>query len=577
MSLSVTRTCADGEELIAPPLIPVSAKKDSNEENARAYAKKELKHEPPTFKFIAAANTREIHPVYIKEVKLPKAKQTHEVCYEPVTQCVFVSQMTSCVLVRIPIDQDGFLHDDQDAWQVGKVDATDGKKGIEGIHNISLSPKHPGCLWISLQYSNQLLLVDVTEGMRVKQIFQVPTVFNDPVTGLPTYVGGPHCIRESPLTGDIWVALKGALKDAPCSKASKIRSACCDPVQQEASMNELSKLHGCETPIPDGWAVWRVTPSMYDPQAGAAKGGTLYKCLKSPPMLDFDAHGKCYVPQDASDTMLVIDSKLEATRDAANIGSSSMIDATSISTPGRCKAEAAGQQLKIPWPFSPRGDHATGPAVGTAPDGSIWMSQLGSYNALVRIAPNHYDSDEDERVLYEFGGPPWCKKIRLIHLAFSPKEVAREPAVGQDGELDGADGSPAKHDEYNRIYALSSDLLDDEALNAVVILRFDDTWTKCLARRIIPLPTQDCACHRIVFIDTAQGACEGEHSQLPGRELSSRSIVITELASSKLLQIKVRNLHDMMPLEELEYTDSNGFKVRKYRASEDGALEGASV
>ena len=153
MSSSVTRTCADGEELVAPPLIPVSTKRDSNEENARAFAKKELKHEPPTFKFIATPNTREIHPVYIKEVKLPKAKQTHEVCYEPVTKCVFVSQMTSCVLVRIPIDQDGFLHDDQDAWQVGKVDATNGK-GIEGIHNISLSPKHPGCLWISLQYSN---------------------------------------------------------------------------------------------------------------------------------------------------------------------------------------------------------------------------------------------------------------------------------------------------------------------------------------------------------------------------------------------------------------------------------------
>jgi hypothetical protein len=177
-------------------------------------------------------------------------------------------------------------------------------------------------------------------------------------------------------------------------------------------MNALSELHGCETPIPDGWAVWRVTPSMYDPQAGDAKGGTLYKCLKSPPMLDFDAHGKCYAPQDASDTLLVID----------------------------CKSEAAGKQLKIPWPFSPRGDHATGPAVGTAPDGSIWISQLGSYNALVRIDPTRTGrpaprlaedgappaqrrrlSDEDERVLYEFGGPAWCKSIRLIHLAFSPK------------------------------------------------------------------------------------------------------------------------------------------------------------
>ena len=39
----------------------------------------------------------ESKPVHIKEIKLPNAKQTHEVCYEPKTQCVFVSQMSSCV------------------------------------------------------------------------------------------------------------------------------------------------------------------------------------------------------------------------------------------------------------------------------------------------------------------------------------------------------------------------------------------------------------------------------------------------------------------------------------------------
>ena len=107
----------------------------------------------------------------------------------------------------------------------------------------------------------------------------------------------------------------------------------------------------------------------------------------------------------------------------------------------------------------------------------MWMSLLGSHNALVRIDPE----DNNRRVLYEFQGPNWCKTLRLIHLAFS---------------------TPDKFgDDHNRIYALATDLLDDDAVNAVVILRFDPKWTTCLARRIIPLPTQDCACHRVAFID----------------------------------------------------------------------------
>lgn len=201
----------------------------------------------------------------------------------------------------------------------------------------------------------------------------------------------------------------------------------------------------------------------------------------------------------------------------------------------------------------PKGSRVTGPAIATAPDGSVWLSQLGSYNALVRIEPNA--KGDPTRVLYDFGGPEWCKKIRLIHLTFSAKEG---------------------HDDCNRIYALSSDLIDDKVLNAIIILKFDDDWKTCLARRIIPLPTQDCACHRIVFIDTAQGASDGKGICLPGREMSSRSIVVTELASSKLLQIKVRNLTNMASLRETKakYTVQNHgeettFEVRKYREVED--------
>ena len=97
--------------------------------------------------------------VVMKELKLPHAKQTHEVCFEPVSGCVFVSQMSNSVLVRVPVGPDGLLLDDQDAWLVGELDPATGD-GITGLHNISLSYKHPGCLWLSLQFANTLVLVD---------------------------------------------------------------------------------------------------------------------------------------------------------------------------------------------------------------------------------------------------------------------------------------------------------------------------------------------------------------------------------------------------------------------------------
>ena len=94
-----------------------------------------------------------------KEVRLPRAEQTHEAIYEPQTKCLFVSQMSNSVLVRIPVAEGGMLLDDQDAWRVGPV-ASDGETGLGGLHNISLSRRHHGCLWLSLQYCNEVMLVE---------------------------------------------------------------------------------------------------------------------------------------------------------------------------------------------------------------------------------------------------------------------------------------------------------------------------------------------------------------------------------------------------------------------------------
>lgn len=164
---------------VLPPAMHLGAKKQSNYANDKNFKRNVLKHAPPEFKYFDPKGN-EAMAVHIKEVKLPQAEQTHEVrgprrgpwavphlppvpspdpaawpplpqvCYEPETQCVFVSQMSNSVLVRIPVDGNGFLVDNQDAWMVGELNA-DGTKGISGMHNVSLSKVHKGCLWISLQ------------------------------------------------------------------------------------------------------------------------------------------------------------------------------------------------------------------------------------------------------------------------------------------------------------------------------------------------------------------------------------------------------------------------------------------
>lgn len=108
---------------------------------------------------------------------------------------------------------------------------------------------------------------------------QVPTEYTDPATGEKKRVGGPHCMRECPLTGDIWTGLKGALKDSPCGTGSaKQKSACCDDAAQRQYMEEL-KAKGFDTEEPNGWAVWQVrAPTLavlwrvVDTRAGHADG-----------------------------------------------------------------------------------------------------------------------------------------------------------------------------------------------------------------------------------------------------------------------------------------------------------------
>lgn len=148
--------------------------------------------------------------------------------------------MTDSVLVRIPVDPvTGLLEDLQTSWRIGETQ--DGKKGISGLHNVSLSFKYPGCIWLSLQYANTLLLVDVTSGeLVIKQVLQVPTQLS-----AGKVIGGPHVIREDPTgNGDIWVGLKGDIGCCPNmpKETANDQNAAQEAVQQLLLGNNNSNL-----------------------------------------------------------------------------------------------------------------------------------------------------------------------------------------------------------------------------------------------------------------------------------------------------------------------------------------------
>ena len=159
---------------LAPPEEARGSDDGCNSLNLGKFAMGVLKHKPPQFDHFNPEKIEKM-PVLMKEVKLPLADQTHEVCFDPVTQCIYVSQMSSSVLVRIPVSsENGLLVDDQDAWTVGETNE-DGV-GIGGLHNVSLSYAYPGCLWISLQFENTILLVE-GKTMSVRSVMRVPTSY----------------------------------------------------------------------------------------------------------------------------------------------------------------------------------------------------------------------------------------------------------------------------------------------------------------------------------------------------------------------------------------------------------------
>lgn len=451
-----------------------------------------LQHKIPTI--VEATKGKafgQLEALVMKEVKLPLAKQTHEVCWEPLTKSLWVTQMSNSTLVRLTVDEKGMLNDKQDSWTVGPTDG--------GLHNASLSFTHPGHLWLSLQYVNTLILLDVRPGdsfLEVVEIYQVPSCIK--VDGEEKHVGGPHVVRECPLTGCIWAGLKAALDvNSPCAKLSQ----CCDPVLMKEAMLEHSTNSDHDVEIPNSFAVWHLNRDKYDPTAKyGAKGGTIFPCDPSPPMMAIDDQGVAWVAQDAYHQIIV------------------------------CNPHTGQSFTKdVPWPLdaTPEQKH-TGPGIAADPAGNIWMTQLETMASMVR-----FDKDTKEAVLYECKPPAWAKAIRMIHMSFCKATIP---------------------EHHNRIYAIASTLLQDDSTDALVIINMDEDWKVIKGVRIVPLPSQKCACHRVTYCDIEDG----------DNDCDDGSVFITELSKSKLLQVKVNNDVVMTPLAEVITTDDAGFEHRSY-------------
>lgn len=502
--------------------------KGVNGMNRALWAMGAFKHEPPNFEYFDPVLTEQMC-VLFKEIRLPMAEQTHELCYEPVSRSLFVTQMSNSVLVRVPVGARGLILDDQDAWRVGPHDRNG--NGVSGLHNVSLSRANPGCVWLTMQTSNTLLLVEATS-MKLRRILKVPTLLKR-ADGTAALVGGPHCLRECPKTGDIWVALKGtqgchpgeipglAAESGKKGFALAKERVCCDPKALRKRMDELSSL-GYDAPPPEGFAVWRVQPDEYDPDA-YAHGGELVETAPSPPMVAVDANGDCWVAQDQSTTLLRVPGRPAVERAKNSSGALPVPSPTQFALP-HPPAHDARCSMRI-----------AGPAVQAAPDGAVWCSLLGAQGGVVRAC-----CETGERTRYDLPVPPWMHAARFIHIVF---HVARDVKwvfndkwvgwgdpraprrAGKDGEL--IDPGTGMH----VMFAISSNLVEDDAMNALYVLAFDPStgtgWQDPVAFRVIPLPTQDCSCHRIEVI------CDGLDPE-------DASVVVSELHTSKIWQMKIQ-------------------------------------
>ena len=243
-------------------------------------------------------------------------------------------------------------------------------------------------------------------------------------------------------------------------------------------------------PVPDSWAVWRVDPEKYNFDIAPARGGVLYEALESPTMATFDGKGNAWITQDR------VNQILHVTPDGV---------ASQVSLP-QIVMDVNAHEV---WSF----ENGNGPGVSTAPDGSVWLANLGSSKPwLVRFKPGSTDPLIFKDLLSGGSKEFTDVNLRTIHIAFSTKG--------------GASG------KANVMYVLTSSLLDPHGTEAVIVQEFDKHWNEPITKggevnyQKIVLPSTNSAAHRLAVAEN----------------IRPRSILVTGLLTNVVYQITGRSI-----------------------------------
>ncbi|ORX89899.1 hypothetical protein K493DRAFT_232124 [Basidiobolus meristosporus CBS 931.73] len=127
----------------------------------------------------------------IDEYHLPPTEMTHELLKLPNSDMILISQMSNSKLVKVQLGPDG---------QVTGIEAHSLGGPNAGLHGLSLSTEYPGMIWCTVEYLNQLLLVDPQP-----QSLEAPPIIHRTIH-VAAPGKGPHYIGEY---GDfLWATLK---------------------------------------------------------------------------------------------------------------------------------------------------------------------------------------------------------------------------------------------------------------------------------------------------------------------------------------------------------------------------------
>lgn len=292
--------------------------------------------------------------------------QVHEVVVDDKRGKVYVSLLTTSQLFELDLGPDGQLSPVAHSWTFNSNES--------GLHNIALSACHPGGLWVSTQYDNQVHLVDPATGYApaVRSVRVPRLLHNGTAWGLK--ISEPHSVRES-ADCSIWVALKGATRNVPAGF---------DDIDYTEAYDAMTVL---DPDLPrnhsDGHAVWHLLPSKYNESAFPGLGGELHAALPTPVMSAVDGRGNTFHAQDCSPHMLRVDRVGKAT------------------------------QVPVGLWFQ-----ASGPGTVAAPDGSVWVCSLTRDDGLLlRFRPGTVVPEPFEQ-LASLGG-----KRRTIHMVFATERL----------------------------------------------------------------------------------------------------------------------------------------------------------